>query len=67
VAVGHNRNVYITDSNSRQVLRLPAGSASQTALPFRGLNSPEGVAVDASGNVYVADAMRSRVLKLPRS
>lgn len=33
-------------------------------LPFTGLNSPNGVAVDTKGNVYVADHQNHRVLKL---
>jgi serine/threonine-protein kinase len=66
VAVANNGSVFVTDSNSRQVLRLPSGSSRQTALPFRGLNSPNGVAVDTHLDVYVADAMRSQVVKLAR-
>jgi DNA-binding beta-propeller fold protein YncE len=34
------------------------------ALPFIGLQSPRGVAVDAKGNVYVADNTDSRVFEL---
>jgi serine/threonine-protein kinase len=64
VAVDTNGDVYITDSNTRQVLKLAAGSNRQTELAFTGLNSPEGMAVDAAGNIYVADAMRARVVKL---
>jgi serine/threonine-protein kinase len=60
-------SVFVSDSNSRQVLKLPPGSARQSELPFSGLNSPEGIAVDAEGNVYVADSMRARVLKLPKA
>jgi serine/threonine protein kinase, bacterial len=37
---------------------------SQVVLPFTGLKSPAGVAVDAAGNVYVADQYNDRVLKL---
>ena len=37
---------------------------SQVELPFTGLNSPGGVAVDTAGNVYVADHGNNRVLKL---
>jgi serine/threonine-protein kinase len=49
------------------VLKLAAGSATPTVLPFTGLGSPDGVAVDAAGNLYVTDAGNwpaGRVLKL---
>ena len=36
----------------------------QVELPFSGLNSPSGVAVDTAGNVYIADNLNNRVLKL---
>lgn len=38
-------------------------SAAQSAVPTSTLDSPEGVAIDASGNIYVADTWHSRVLK----
>ncbi len=40
-------------------------SSPQGALPFTGLNQPQGVAVDGSGNLYVTDVGNNRVLKLP--
>ncbi len=46
------------------MLKLAAGSATQTVLPFTGLNSPMGVAVDTAGNLHVTDAGNHRVLKL---
>jgi serine/threonine-protein kinase len=49
------------------VLKLPAGSSRQSALPFSGLRSPQGVAVDREGSVYVADAMGARVVKLRKA
>ena len=36
----------------------------QTVLPFRGLNEPNGVAVDSAGNVYVVDERNNRVVEL---
>ena len=57
--------VYVADSGNRRVLKLAAGSTTQTVLPFTGLNQPQGVAVDSAGNVYVADTQTNRVLKLP--
>jgi serine/threonine protein kinase, bacterial len=44
---------------------LPAGSTTPVELPFTGLNSPTGVAVDTARNVYVVDGGNHRVLKLP--
>ncbi len=35
------------------MLKLAAGTGSQTVLPFTDLNGPDGVAVDSAGNVYV--------------
>jgi serine/threonine protein kinase, bacterial len=46
------------------VLKLPAGSNAPTALPFTGLNTPLGVAVDKNGAVYVADRGNDRTVKL---
>jgi hypothetical protein len=47
------------------VLKLAAGSSTQTVLPFSGLYDPEGVAVDNAGDLYVTDAFNNgRVLKL---
>lgn len=43
-----------------RVVKLAAGSDSQTVLPF-GAQAPSHVAVDAAGNVYVTDG---RVLRL---
>jgi uncharacterized RDD family membrane protein YckC len=36
----------------------------QIVLPFAGLNTPDGVAVDRVGNVYLADFRNARMLKL---
>jgi hypothetical protein len=38
----------------RRVLKLAAGSSTQTVLPFTGLDQPRGLAVDAGGTVYVS-------------
>jgi DNA-binding beta-propeller fold protein YncE len=49
-------SLYVTESYDPggRVLKLPAGSGTQTELPFTGLTLPKGVAVDTAGNVYVA-------------
>jgi DNA-binding beta-propeller fold protein YncE len=72
VAVDAAGNVYVTDTHTNRVLKLAAGSNTQTVLPFTGLDlcsndidaSTAGVAVDAAGNVYVTDSCHDRVLKL---
>ncbi|NDV10850.1 protein kinase [Rhodococcus sp. IEGM 248] len=37
---------------------------TQTTLPFTGLNSPVGVAVNTAGDLFVADTDNNRILKL---
>lgn len=72
VAVDAGGNVYVTDTHTNRVLKLAAGSETQTVLPFTGLDMCDnnieaavgGVAVDAAGNVYVADSCHNRVVKL---
>ena len=56
--------VYVVDGGSN-VVKLAAGSSTQTVLPFAGLNQPTGVAVDGAGNLYVTDFQNNRVVKLP--
>ena len=55
---------YVTEHDSSQVLKLPAGSNTPTVLPLSGLNTPLGVTVDKNGNVYVADRGNDRTVKL---
>ena len=55
VAVDTAGNLYVTDVEHNRVVKLAAGSATQTVLPFTGLNYPNGVAVDAAGDLYVTD------------
>lgn len=44
---------------------VPNPKTTQVELPFTGLRSTGGVAVDTAGNVYVTDSDNNRVLKLP--
>jgi serine/threonine-protein kinase len=47
------------------VLKLAAGSDTQSVVPFTGLKFPDAVAVDNAGDVYVTDSHRTgRVLEL---
>jgi DNA-binding beta-propeller fold protein YncE len=41
------------------VVKLAAGSSTQTVLPFS-MGAPHGVAVDAAGTVYVVDYSHGR-------
>ncbi|MCK5357242.1 MAG: NHL repeat-containing protein, partial [Elusimicrobiales bacterium] len=36
----------------------------QTGLIIKGLNKPEGAAVDKSGNIYISDTQKNRILKI---
>ena len=70
VALDRNCNIYLTDSQRYQVLKLsPDGSVvARWRIPGERppgeSSSPRGVAVDGSGNVYVTDTPRDRVYKL---
>ncbi len=64
VAVDVAGNVYVSDSGNSRVVKLAAGSNTQTVLPFRGLRCPQGLAVDATGAVYVVNYCDSQVMKL---
>ena len=47
------------------MVKLAAGSNTQTVLPFTGLSTTlGGVAVDTAGNLYVTDFANNRVVKL---
>jgi DNA-binding beta-propeller fold protein YncE len=61
MAVDAAGNVYAGDF--KQVLKLAAGTDTQTVLPLD-LGSVAGMAVDSAGGVYVVDAERKQVLKL---
>ncbi|WP_152531333.1 hypothetical protein [Mycobacterium sp. UM_CSW] len=61
MAVDAAGNVYAGEF--RQVLKLAAGTHTQTVLPLD-LGGVGGMAVDSAGGVYVVDAERKQVLKL---
>jgi trimeric autotransporter adhesin len=79
VAVDASGNVYIADANTERIRRVGAadglistvggsgavGLLGDGALAvLGGLNSPQGVAVDAAGNIYVADTNDDRIRKI---
>ena len=54
VAVDGSGNLYITDNENNQVWKEslnPDNSYSPSVLPFTGLNSPMGIAMDVNGSV----------------
>jgi sugar lactone lactonase YvrE len=74
VAVDSNGNVYIADTNNHRIREITgptintvAGNGSQTysgdggLATAAGLDSPNGVAVDATFNIYIGDTHNQRV------
>ncbi len=62
VAVDTAGNVYVTDFFHSRLVKLAAGSSTQTELPVH--PNSFGVAVDTAGSVYLALAGVGEVLKL---
>jgi serine/threonine protein kinase len=67
VAVGPTGDVYVVDSKNNRVLKLAAGTSTQTTLPFTDLNTPSAVTVSNGGDIFVTDTKNNRVLKLSAS
>ncbi len=81
VAVDASGNVYIADSNNSMVRKVNTSGMMSTFAGNgnRGdygnncnagsaeLNSPRGIAVDASGNVYIAEELSQRIRKVNTS
>jgi serine/threonine-protein kinase len=63
VAVDTAGNVYVSEHDNNQVLKLPAGSNVPTPLALTGLNTPLQLAVDKDGNIYVADRGNDQAIK----
>jgi sugar lactone lactonase YvrE len=78
VAVDSTGNLYIADSSNSRVRKVTAGGVISTAAgsgnkgfsgdggqaTSAGLDSPVGVAVDASGNLFIADYAGQRIRKV---
>jgi len=81
VAVDLSGNLYFADYNNNRIRKIstsgtittvagngtPGFSGDGAAATLAQLNSPSGVAVDASGNIYIADQLNSRIRKVNTS
>jgi len=76
VAVDISGNIYIADTNNQRIRKFTVGGTISTVAGtgtagYSGegvatsaqINSPSGVAVDASGNIYIADTNNQRIRK----
>ncbi len=82
VAVDTSGNIFVADTANHRVRRVDADTRMVTTVAGTGqpgfgldgnpavnepLNSPRGVAVDASGTVYIADTGNHRIRRVGRS
>lgn len=75
IAVDATGNVYVSDQGNNAIYKITgttvtilagdgtAGSSNGTGSAAR-FNSPQGLAVDATGNIYVADRGNNRIRKI---
>src|SRR5437762_4140887 len=79
VAVDASGNLYIADNSNHRIRKVTAATGIITTVAGNGspsfagdggaatsasLNSPSGVALDASGNLYIADFFDNRIRKV---
>src|SRR5438552_3271899 len=79
VAVDASGNLYIADNSNHRIRKVTAATGIITTVAGNGspsfagdggaatsasLNSPSGVALDASGNLYIADPNNNRIRKV---
>jgi serine/threonine-protein kinase len=64
VVVDAAGDIYVSEHDNNQVLKLAANSSAPTPLPLNALNTPLQLALDKDGNVYIADRGNDRVVKL---
>ena len=75
IAVDVSGNVFISDTGNNRIRKVDVatgvistvlGSRCDRSVVSANLNSPRGLASDASGNLYVADSLGYRILMLTR-
>ena len=75
VAVDGSGNVYVADSGNHNIRKVTPGGSVSTLAGTAGspgstdgtsalFNTPQGIAVDATGNVYVSDTNNSTIRKI---
>jgi sugar lactone lactonase YvrE len=79
VAVGDSGNIYIADTKNNRIRMVSVATGIITTVAGNGvggysgdggsalsaeLNTPEGVATDASHNIYIADTYNNRIRKI---
>jgi sugar lactone lactonase YvrE len=64
-AIDGSGNVYVVDHVNSQVLKLAAGSFTQSVVVASGLSTPTAVALDGAGNLYISDTGNARVVMVP--
>jgi sugar lactone lactonase YvrE len=57
------RNLFVLDSGSEQLIDVPASGATPLLIPQSNFKSPSGVALDSLGNFYVSDGGANTVTK----
>jgi sugar lactone lactonase YvrE len=50
------RNLFVLDAGSEQLIEVPADGASPFLIPQSNFKSPSGLALDNLGNIYVSDS-----------
>jgi sugar lactone lactonase YvrE len=58
-------NVYVVDNTNSQVVKLAAGTLTQSPVVTSGLLNPTAVVIDGAGNLYISDTGNSRVVVVP--
>ncbi|HTV60383.1 MAG TPA: hypothetical protein VMJ93_16035 [Verrucomicrobiae bacterium] len=61
LAVDPRGNLFISDANSNEVLRVNAADGKVVTVASN-LRSPGALAADANGNLYVADQLRAQIV-----